>query len=116
LSDDDFSLDYSDEEEDQNEGPPTLAASGIAEYIRFNCCPRFFKLKFEDKEVKNRRWPEAFKPISPLLYGAGKALEEEKVSELQAHAGEYHDFNKYDPHLYGWENAGRKSLQNLRSN
>jgi len=114
LSDDDFSLDYSDEEEDQSEGPPTLAASGIAEYIRFNCCPRFFKLKFEGKEVKNRRWPEAFKPISPLLYGAGKALEEKKVSELQAHAGEYHDFNKYDPHLYGWENAGRKSLQNLR--
>ena len=114
MSDDDFSLDYSDKEDEQSEDPPTLDASGIAEYIRFNCCPRFFKLKFEGKEAKSRRWPEAFKPISPLLYGAGKALEEKKVSELQEKAGEYHDFNKYDPHLYGWEIAGRKSLKNLR--
>jgi hypothetical protein len=66
LSDDDFSLEYSGEEE-RSEDPPTLAASGIAEYIRFNCCPRFFKLKFEGKEAKSRRWPEAFKPISPPL-------------------------------------------------
>ena len=114
MSDSDFSLDYSGEADDQSGESPMLAASGIAEYIRFNCCPRFFKLKFEGKEVKNRRWPEAFKPISPLLYGAGKALEEKKVSELQEKAGEYHDFNKYDPHLYGWESAGRKSLKKLR--
>ncbi len=113
LSDDDFSLEYSSEDE-RSEDPPTLAASGIAEYIRFNCCPRFFKLKFEGAEAKSRRWPEAFKPISPLLYGAGKALEEKKVAELQEKAGEYHDFNKYDPHLYGWGIAGKKSLDNLR--
>ena len=113
MSDDDFSLKYSDADE-PSEDPPTLAASGIAEYIRFNCCPRFFKLKFEGAEPKSRRWPEAFKPISPLLYGAGKALEEKKVSELKAKAGEYHDFNKYDPHLYGWEITGKKSLNNLR--
>ena len=36
-----------------------------------------------------------FKPISPLLYGVGKALEEKKVAELKAKAAEYHDFNKY---------------------
>ncbi len=114
MSDDDFSLDYSGEQYEQNEDPPTLDASGIAEYIRFNCCPRFFKLKFEGKEAKSRQWPEAFKPISPLLYGAGKALEEKKVSELKSQAFEYHDFNIYDPHLYGWEVAGKKSLKNLR--
>jgi hypothetical protein len=114
LSDDDFSLNYSDEEDKLSEDPPTLAASGIAEYIRFNCCPRFFKLKFEGAEAKNRKWPEAFKPISPLLYGAGKALEEKKVAELSQKAGQYHDFNKFDPHLYGWDAAGKKSLNKLR--
>ena len=113
MSEDDFSLEYLGEEE-QSEGPPTLSASGIAEYIRFNCCPRFFKLKFEGAEAKSRRWPEAFKSISPLLYGVGKALEEKKISELQTKAANYHDFSKYDPHLYGWTTAGKKSLDNLR--
>ncbi len=64
-------------------------------------------------EAKSRRWPEAFKPISPLLYGAGKALEEKKVSELQSQAAEYHDFNKYDPQLH-LGRAGKKSFKNLR--
>ena len=32
---------------------PSLDASGIAEYIRFDCCPRYFKLRFEDSEEKN---------------------------------------------------------------
>jgi hypothetical protein len=77
LSEDDFSLEFSDQEERSED---SLTASGIAEYIRFNCCPRFFKLKFEGAEARSRRWPEAFKPLSPLLYGAGKALEEKKVS------------------------------------
>ncbi len=73
----------------------SLTASGIAEYIRFNCCPRFFKLRLQDDdEEENRKWP-AFKPISPLLYGVGKTLEEKKVSELKAKAAEYHDFTKY---------------------
>ena len=74
----------------------SLTASGIAEYIRFNCCPRFFKLKLDDdEEADSRKWPEAFKPISPLLYGAGKELEAKKVAELKEKAAEYHDFNKY---------------------
>ncbi|MBE3116157.1 PD-(D/E)XK nuclease family protein, partial [Candidatus Bathyarchaeota archaeon] len=74
----------------------SLTASGIAEYIRFNCCPRFFKLKLdEDEEAESRRWPEAFKPISLLLYGVGKALEAKKVSELRAKAADYQDFKKY---------------------
>ena len=73
----------------------SLTASGIAEYIRFNCCPRFFKLRLQDDEETNgRKWP-TFKPISPLLNSVGKTLEEKKVSELKAKAAEYHDFNKY---------------------
>ncbi len=91
----------------------SIDASGIAEYIRFDCCPRFFKLKFEGKEVKKRAWPEAFRPISPLLYGVGKALEEEKVAELKEKAALYLDFNKYDPHAKGWEKA-IDSMNNLR--
>jgi len=52
---------------------PSLDASGIAEFIRFDSCPRYFKLRFEDNEEKNKKWPEAFhKPLSPLLFTAGK--------------------------------------------
>ena len=116
MSDEDSSLNYSGEEEDPSEAAPTLTASGIAEYIRFNCCPRFFKLKFEGKEVRKRKWPEAFKAISPLLYGTGKALEEKKVDELKEKAAEYLDFSIYDPKLYGkkgWDKA-KDSMDNLR--
>ena len=98
---------------DHDSSDDSLTASGIAEYIRFNCCPRFFKLKFEGKEIKKRRWPEAFKPISPLLYGAGKALEEKKVAELRERGAEYIDFTKYDPHTNGWRKAV-DSMNNLR--
>ena len=120
MSTEEFSVEFStsnddaDEEADEPEG--TLTASGIAEYIRFNCCPRFFKLKFEAKEVKKRVWPEAFKPISPLLYGVGKALEEKKVAELKEKAADYMDFTVYDPKTHGkrgWEKA-RDSMDNLR--
>lgn len=99
------------DEDDASEG--SLTASGIAEYIRFNCCPRFFKLKFEGKEIRKRTWPEAFKPISPLLYGTGKALEEKKVGELKEKAAHYLDFHVYDPHQYGWNKAD-DSMNNLR--
>ncbi len=112
MSENDFNSDLF--EEDDSEG--SLTASGIAEYIRFNCCPRFFKLKFEGKELKKRVWPEAFKPISPLLYGTGKALEEKKVAELKEKAAEYLDFTKYDPKQFGkngWEKAV-DSMNNLR--
>jgi hypothetical protein len=60
-------------------------------------------------------WPEAFKPISPLLYGTGKALEEKKVAELKEKAAEYLDFTKYDPKQFGksgWEKAV-DSMNNL---
>jgi hypothetical protein len=73
-------------------------------------------LKFEGKEVKKRVWPEAFKPISPLLYGTGKALEEKKVGELRAKAADYLDFTCYDPNAFGkrgWEKA-QDSMNNLR--
>jgi hypothetical protein len=115
VSGEDFSIELPDDgDEEEPEG--TLTASGIAEYIRFNCCPRFFKLKFEGKEVKKRTWPEAFKPISPLLYGTGKALEEKKVAELKEKAADYLDFTCYDPNAYGkrgWEKA-EDSMNNLR--
>jgi hypothetical protein len=71
-----------------------LDASGIAEYIRFDCCPRFFKLKFEDTEDGERVWPEAFKPLSPLLYGAGRDLEKAKVEELQKKAAGFHELRE----------------------
>lgn len=113
MSDDNFTIELPDGDE-ETEG--NLTASGIAEYIRFNCCPRFFKLKFEGKEVKKRTWPEAFKPISPLLYGTGKALEEKKIGELKEKAADYLDFTKYDPNQYGkrgWEKAA-DSMNHLR--
>ncbi len=59
---------------------------------------------------------EAFKPISPLLYGTGKALEEKKVAELKEKATDYVDFTIYDPNKYGkrgWEKAV-DSMNNLR--
>jgi hypothetical protein len=108
VSNGDINIEFPDEEDDEG----FLTASGIAEYIRFNCCPRFFKLKFEGKEIKKRVWPEAFKPISPLLYGTGKALEEKKVAELKDKAAEYFDFHIYDPHQHGWEKA-TDSMNNL---
>jgi AAA domain/PD-(D/E)XK nuclease superfamily len=91
LSDEDLNLEYSYKKRSKD----SLTASGIAEYIRFNCCPRFFKLRLQDDdETQSRKW-STFKPISPLLYGVGKTLEEKKVSELEGKAAEYHDFNKY---------------------
>jgi len=74
-------------------GLPSLDASGLAEFIRFDCCPRFFKLKIDRAKEKSRRWHEAFKPISPLLYGVGKKLEEKKVSELKENVARYFDFS-----------------------
>jgi len=91
----------------------SLNASGIAEYIRFNCCPRFFKLKFEDKDARKRRWPEAFKPTSSLIYGVGKLFETKKISELKEKVTTYYDFTKYDPYQHGWEKAV-DSLTELR--
>ena len=113
MSGEDFTNELNDNEEQSELSG--LTASGIAEYIRFNCCPRFFKLKFEGKEVKKRTWPEAFKPISPLLYGTGKSLEEKRVAELKDKAAAYLDFTKYDPKQHGkngWERA-KDSIDNL---
>ena len=99
--------------EQATEKLPSLDASGIAEYIRFNCCPRFFKLKIDEKVEKNRRWHEAFKPISPLLYAVGKKLEEKKVCELKEKAAGYEDFSEFDPNKNGWEKAS-DSMNKLR--
>jgi hypothetical protein len=86
----------------------SLTASGIAEYIRFNCCPRFFKLRLQDDKESDRKWP-IFKPISPLLYGVGKSLEEKKVAQLKEKAAEYYDFEKYTEN----EPASLKSLRKI---
>ncbi len=109
---------YSEDEDinlfpdDEKDSDHTLTATGIAEYIRFNCCPRFFKLKIDRAKEKSRRWHEAFKPISPLLYSVGKKLEEKKVADLKEKAADYHDFSKYDPNQYGWKKA-QDSLKEL---
>ncbi|MCW4005660.1 MAG: AAA domain-containing protein [Candidatus Bathyarchaeota archaeon] len=93
---------------------PTLAASGIAEYIRFNCCPRFFKLKLDKTDEHSRNWQKAFKPVSPLLFSTGKALEEQKIAELKDKATQYYDFSKkYDPRHIGWRSAWKNSLREL---
>ncbi len=106
-SDDDQNSEHSHKKKRSKD---SLTASGIAEYIRFNCCPRFFKLKLDDdEEAESRKWPEAFKPISPLLYGAGKELEAKKVAELKEKAAEYHDFNKYVEN----ENSSFNNLREL---
>jgi hypothetical protein len=95
---------------------PSLDASGIAEYIRFDCCPRYFKLRFEDSEEKHRKWPEAFhKPLSPLLFTAGKQLEEKTVQELKTKVADYKDFTCYDPkkQVGKWAEAWPQSLHAL---
>lgn len=99
---DDFSIELSEEEVS---GEYSLTATGIAEYIRFNCCPRFFKLRVDHAEEQSRRWHEAFKPISPLLYAVGKKLEETKISEIQQKARKYFSFDSW---------SARKSMPALR--
>ncbi len=92
---------------------PSLDASGIAEYIRFDCCPRYFKLRFEGDEESSHRWPEAFKPLSPLLYGAGKELEEKTVRTLRAKAASHDDLTRINPRIMEWDHAWTESLQTL---
>ena len=102
--------------QDQSTNMPPLDASGIAEYIRFDCCPRYFKLRFEETEEKHRKWPEAFhKPLSPLLFSAGKQLETKTVEELKTKAADYQEFSRYDPkkQVGNWESAWPQSRQEL---
>jgi len=95
---------------------PPLDASGIAEYIRFDGCPRYFKLRFEEKDEKKITWPEAFhKPLSPLLFTAGKQLEEKTVQELKAKGADFKDFTCYDPKQQKerWPIEWQNSLQSI---
>lgn len=101
-------------EADNKSNMPSLDASGIAEYIRFDCCPRFFKLKFEGDEESDRKWPEAFKPLSPLLYGSGKDLEAAKIKEFQKKASEYHDLSKIATNGPDWQEPWTKSLRIIK--
>jgi hypothetical protein len=108
--------DESIESEIPTEKLPSLDASGIAEYIRFDCCPRYFKLRFEDTVEKKKPWPEAFhKPLSPLLFTAGKQLEAKTIEELKTKAADYQDFSCFDPKklAYGWDSGWPKSLQSI---
>ncbi len=93
---------------------PSLDASGIAEYIRFDCCPRYFKLKLEKGNGENRSWPGAFKPLSPLLYGAGKEMEKNKTAELRKKAAQYYDLTCIDTRVSGWEDAWARSSKIIR--
>jgi AAA domain/PD-(D/E)XK nuclease superfamily len=112
---DSTSLNKSEADSKETLDLPSLDASGIAEYIRFDCCPRYFKLRFDgDEEEKNHKWPEAFKPLSPLLYGAGRELEKDKVEELRKKAADYRDLTYIDTKLSSWEGAWKESSQVLR--
>jgi hypothetical protein len=94
---------------------PPLDASGIAEYIHFECCPKYFKLRFEgEEEKKDRAWAEAFKPISPLLYGAGDKLEERKWRELREGAVKYYDLSFINVDEMGWEKAWEESVRSIQ--
>ena len=93
---------------------PSLDASGLAEFIRFDCCPRYFKLRFEGDEESCFKWPEAFKPLSPLLYGAGKELEKEKVQRLKAKADSYLDLSGFNPRTDEWESAWKNTLASIK--
>jgi hypothetical protein len=115
----DSGVDFSSLSEEENaegaqQGGRSLTASGIAEYIRFNCCPRFFKLTFDGKEIQKRKWPEAFKPLNPVLFGVGKLFEDKKILEIKNKASSYHDFSTlYSPYTHGWEKAS-DSMKELR--
>ncbi|MGA3060497.1 MAG: AAA domain-containing protein [Candidatus Bathyarchaeia archaeon] len=93
--------------------PITIDASGIAEFIRFDCCLRYFKLRFEGEEESCHKWPEAFKPLSPLLYGAGKELEKEKVQWLKAKAASYLDLSGFNPKTDDWEISWKNTFQTI---
>jgi AAA domain len=101
-------------EADNKSKMPSLDASGIAEYIRFDCCPRFFKLKFEGDEESDRKWPEAFKPLSPLLYGSGRDLEKAKVEELKKKAADFIDLHESAMGEKDWEEPWNKALQQIK--
>ena len=116
VSEDNYdSADFDANEADSlsSEDLPSLDASGIAEYIRFDCCPRYFKLK-TGKHDKNLRLPGTFKPLSPLLYGSGRDLEKSKVEQLKNKAAHYHDLTSIDTKVSGWEDAWNQSLKLMR--
>ena len=95
---------------------PPVEASGIGEYIHFECCPRYFKLRFEgDEERKSRAWGEAFRPLSPLLYGAGTKLEETTWEDFRSRALEYHALSTIKIDELGWH-ACMAKLQQKNSN
>ena len=93
----------------------SLSATTIAQYIRFNCCPRFFKLKIDHSKANTGGWYRTFRPTSSLLYGVGEKLEKMKIAELKEKAADYYDFTKYDPrHLKDWKVPVEKSMADLR--
>jgi hypothetical protein len=79
----------------------------LAQFVRFNCCPRFFKLKITH---------QPFSPISPLLTNEGNKLEEQTIELLKQKTGKYLDFSEYDPKfLKNWEAPVKKSMSELRN-
>jgi DEAD/DEAH box helicase. len=94
----------------------SLTATTIAQFIRFNCCPRFFKLKIDPSEENTGNWYRPFRPTSFLLYGVGETIERTKIAELQAKSAVYYNFKEdYDPrHRRDWKEPVNKAMFKLR--
>jgi hypothetical protein len=78
LVEDDFSIELSEDDDSEQAEGSGLTASGIAEYIRFKCCPRFFKLKFEGKESANAPGPKPSNPSARCFTAPAKRLKRKK--------------------------------------
>lgn len=60
-----------------------LPPSGIGLAAKYNFSPWFIKLRFENKDpIKNRRWKEATKPLSPVQSKIGNRFEDQVYEEL----------------------------------
>ena len=70
----------------QKQPKDILTASGIAEYIRFNCCPRFFKLRLdeddlEDDELSQRN--RQFEELEAKIWETREALQKERLESVR---------------------------------
>lgn len=103
MSDEGYGVELNDAEEPTD---GSISATLIAQYIRFNCCPRFFKLRITH---------QPFRPIGPLLAHEGDKLEETTTEQLKEKTDEFHDFEKYDPkYLKDWATPVKESMAELR--
>ena len=64
----------------------TLTPSGLGQYIGYSGCPRFFRLKFFDRDIVNERNWYDHNAHSNLFAEIGLAFEEEQLGTLAAEA------------------------------